>query len=429
MKKTMQVPAGLAQVDLAQKEGSLVRRALLCRTGVFNGMFGEVRVDVQMLERIKIHYTNQKQNPTNENDYAPILLDHNRSVDLVKGRLLAEGLEIAEWREVDGVMQFGLFGNLRIDDVEAIKNVESGKYAHLSISFDEETGELFEVSFVAVEAARGSIILSKGEKMDKKKLVQLSQRHTALKTALKQSRSARKTALSALLKTKSGLDKDLKELMTKAQSIALSVKTGQIKGRFSEFIREGKMNPAELKAMDFTSLAGLNEQALGLVLKSYENRPVMEDVYQYGQEGDTTVEADLSPAAMREAIKLQREGKKAITLAEGDAPTKEDKKDMSSEGEEKEKMKMYSMDEAEYSKCLEDVAGVHSKLSEVVEKLKAMGDKVDEMSKDEEKAESEEKLAADEEKVDMADDEDDEKKKKLAEGEDDKNKDKKEGEE
>lgn len=387
-----------------------IKRALLCRTGKFDGMYGPVVVDKDRLLGLLEKYQSVRAMPQNENDYAPILLNHDRNVELVKGRLLAEGLEVKEWKEIDGILQFGLFGDLRIDDADAMKSVDSGKYAHLSISYDEETNEIFEVSFVAVEAARGSIVLSKNQKEKaisqggnvdlSQKLSTLSSKHKALAAAVKQSRTKRSAALSALVQKKNEVQREIESLQAQTKVLASTVKTAQLKARFSEIIKSGKMNPVELKAMDLAEMSTWSESQTKMLFASYENRPVSKDVFQYGQ---TSTEQKLSakqmtPEKMREAMKLQKSGKGASLSA-----LEEDEGESMSEGEEKpehkdgqegaEKKESFAMGKEEFSQALEEMSGLHSKLSECVEKMKGMGADVEKMSADDKDDEKKEMAA------------------------------------
>lgn len=406
--------ASAGAVNLKSKEGSVVKKALLCREGTFDGMFGSVTVTKEMLEHMASNYNEQRKVVQNENDYAPILLDHTRMVDLVKGRLLA-GLEVAPWMNPEtGVEITGLYGDLRIDDEDAQQKVDKGLYAHLSISFDEESLEIFEVSFVAVEAARRSIVLKKGETMElSKKLATLSQKHKALAAHVAEARKKRKATLAKLVAAKADLETQIKELTKQANAVALTVKVGQVKGKFAAFVKGGKMNPVELKEMDFKALAALPDAALAIVLKSYEARSVSTDVFQYGQDGRNEIkDAAMSPEKMRAAIKLQREGKGAALAFPEDADRDKDKqqdkdKQDMAEGDpakadgdkDKEKeAKSYAMSEDDYKHCMEEMSGMSSKLGALIEKIKGLGAEADEMAAGDDKDEEKEKeLAADEE--------------------------------
>lgn len=394
----------------AGTDKGLIRKALLCRTGSFDGMNGPVDVTKEMLEGLCATYIEAKSQPQNDNDFAPLLIDHERKADNVMGRLLPRGMEVKEWREVDGEMQFGLYGELRIDDKDAILKVGTGKYANLSISFDEDSNEIFEVSFVAVEAARGSIILSKnhstgGTKMaTAQKLMSLSKKHKALSAHVMQSHSKRQAALSAIISTTSKVEKEITSLMKKTGEITLSIKASQLKAQFNEFVREGKMNPVELKDLDFKELCSLSDTARKILLASYSNRSVSTDVMTFGQSSDKKTSLDLSPAAVRERMELQRSGK-TVSLAEEIPEKKEDEKLSEENTEDK---KSYSLSEEEHAKHMQDMMECHQKLGECVEKIKSMGqdaEKISDEDKQDEKKELKE-MSDESESEDMgADDE------------------------
>lgn len=389
-------------VSLSEKTDSNIRRALICRTGSFDGLFGPVTVTKEMLDAICSRYLAIRASPTNENDYAPILLDHNRQVDLIMGRLLAEGMHVAEWKKMDGEMVFGLFADLRIDDPEAQKKVEAGKYAHLSITFDEDKFEIFEVSFVAVEAARGSIVLSHGggKKMSgKHQLTALSQRQQALAVLTKESRNKRRVQLAKLITEKNKLVGEAEALLTKSESLALGVKTAQLKAKFNEFVRGGKMTPAELKELDIKALSGLPESALKVVLTSYEKRAVSKDVFQFGQSGqDVKVQKALTKENMKKAMELQSKGENGITLAADDE--KPEHKEMGADKEEK--PHEMPMSGEEWMKCLADMDEVHAKLSEICKKMKSQGEETEKLAADEDKDEKKEMAAEQEEDKKLA---------------------------
>jgi len=401
--------------SLASKEKGLIKKALLCRTGTFSGMYGEVTVTKEMLEGIMERYISDKANPTNQHDYAPILLNHDRNVELVQGRLLADGMSVEKWKEIDGKMTFGLFGNLRIDEEDAIKKVETGKYAQLSISFDEETYEFFEVSFVAVEAARGSIVLEHkkqnpkgGSKMAKNKnIATLSKKHTALMGVISDGRKKRKAALSKMISQIEKLEGELVTLEKKSNEIALSIKAGHIKGKLNALVRQDKVNPVELKAMDFKTLAAMPEVAITAVLAAYETRKPMGDAQTYGQKADKKINLDMSPEAMREAIKLQKSGK-GIKLSQEE---EDEAKKKLAEGSEDDKEKVEdkdhdSMSAEDLKACLEEMEGHHAKLAECISKFKEMSGAIKDMSEGEDKEEEEIKKKEEEHKLSEEDSED-----------------------
>ena len=208
------------EMQPSTKVGSIVKPALICYAGTFDGMYGEVTVTEEILAGLADRYNREKENPQNENAYAPILTDHVREVDRVKGRLLC-GLSVQPWTNPStGETTAGLYGSLRIDDQDAQKKVDDGSYAHVSISFDEETFELFEISFVAVEAARGAMVLSQknsqGGKMElSKKFASLSQKHKALAADVKLQREKRQVSLKKIKATEKDVMKTMTALSTR----------------------------------------------------------------------------------------------------------------------------------------------------------------------------------------------------------------------
>jgi hypothetical protein len=390
MKKKLSIPMGHGSISLAEKDGSLYKKALLCRTGSFDGVYGPIKVTSEMLSGIAKRYNEERSNPQNENDFAPVLKNHDRNVDNVFGRVLAD-MSVESWEDPStGESELGLFATIRIDDEHAIKKVESGKYAHLSISFDEENFEFYEVSFVGVEAARRSIVLSKKTSNHREKIMgrktSLAKKHASLMGVVKSNLAARKVQLELVNKNVTSLESEIKEIQAKANTIALAIKKNQIKGHFNAFIREGKMNPAELKSLKIESLASLESGALDIVLASYGARPVSVDVRQIGQQSTKVENVQLSKEEMKEAIKIQRAGKK-VKLEKEDS--KEDDKNVDDSKKEFADDKAEPMSADELKACLEELAGHHAKLSECISKIQAMSDAIKKVSNDDEKEEKE----------------------------------------
>lgn len=397
------------KVSLASGEGK-VRRALICRTGTFKGIFGQVTVTREMLLAMVDKYKLARAEPANENDYAPILKNHVRDVENVCGRLLPENMSVENWKVVDSRQEFGLYADLRIDEDDALAKVKSGKYAHLSVTFDDETNEIEEVSFVPVEAARGAIVLAKGDTMKKKKQLAAGGKKTSLSLAIANNRKNRVTMLAAHKTQITSLSTELNELVTKSTALSATIKEGQLKNQFVAIVRQGKMNPAELKDLDIKSLSALPATALTAVLKSYESRAVSSDVFQHGQSGqDQSSTSVPDKEKMRELIELQKAGKTSTSLAQGENKDENKTKMTDDEKKEAEKlMKSYSMSEEEMKKCLADMDEISTKMAGLSSSLKAMSDKVDEMESEDKKAEDSEKLAAEEdEKESLASEEDD----------------------
>lgn len=227
-----------------------------------------------------------------------------------------------------------------------------------------------------------------------KKLSTLSHKHKALATALVDARTKRKAKLSKFVAKTADLKKEATALELKAKEISMTVKTAQLKAQFSKFVGQGKMNPVEIKEMDFTALASLPDTAVVVLLSSYDKRSVSKDVFQYGQSGKNEItNAEMTPEQMRKAMELQKSGKKLVALAE---EPKEEPKDEPKKEDDKE-LKSYALAEEDWKKCMESLTEVTSKLSAIGEKVKEVQGEAEEMSAAEDKDEEQEKKLASEE--------------------------------
>ena len=378
-----------SKINLAQKDGAIYKKTLLCRTGEFQGSNGDVEVTTELLTKLCDHYNTQRAKPQNENDFAPILLDHARLVENVKGRLMA-GLYVAPWENPEtGEMHDGLYGDLRVDLEDAIKKVESGIYSQVSLSFDEDTGEIFEVSFVAVEAARRAQVLSKGEKkMDfEKKFKTLSASHEKFKTGMKTLNAGKKATCLAMKADLDGVETEIKNLSAAFEKNKILLKSAAIKAQLKGFIKLGKMTKAEFKEIKVNELAALPESGVKALMSSFEKREVSSDVIQHGQaDAKPMVLTTLSSKDTRALIKAQKEGK-ALSAIE---PEKEVKKELSEE--EKKKLAEQEGDESLSSEDIDDAVKHSDSMNEAVSKMSGAMKKMGEMLKklmDSEKDENE----------------------------------------
>jgi len=301
-----------------------------------------------------------------------------------------------------GLTEKGLFGTLRIDDDEAKSKVESGLYAQLSISFDEESSELFECSFVAVEAARRSIVLKQREKkMDhEQKLAALSKQHDTLLASVAAGKEIRKAACLALSENLKAGETEIQTLAEQVKTGVAKVKTAALKATFKGFIREGKLTKVEFDKIDFGKYSALSQDALDAILASYAARPVSADVIQHGQSGAKPVDvAAQTPAQLRALIKAQQKSKSTKVLAE--EPAKEDDKEKekaaAAEGDKKKdadgdkdssEMSVADIDDA--MKHLESMSPAMDKVCEYMKKMGATLKKLMEQDDDKEKKEDKE---------------------------------------
>lgn len=366
-------------------KGKRVKKSRLCFEGQFDGVYGKVVVTAELLNGIAALYNKIKENPQNENDYSPVLVDHNRLSDLIKGRILG-GLWTEMWFDPrQGKEVLALYGNLRIDDDEAFEKVEKGQYAHLSISFDEESFELFEVSFVAVEAARGAILLQQGEqKMDlAQQLAALNARHKALQQRRKASLAVRKAATASLATQIKGTSDQVTALSASVQKVATELRTSSLKASFETVLREGKMTKAEFDKLNLSELAALPQTALSAVLGSYQNRQPSTDAVQFGQAAAKPVAMEgKSPAQIRAAMKAQLAGK--TSLAEGEEPSVEKKEKDAAADDKGGAPDLSQISEA--LKSLDEISGVCKKMSEF---LKSMSDENEKLAGEDKKEEDE----------------------------------------
>lgn len=320
---------GYGLINLSAREGSLFKKTLVCHTGVWKGVFGPVEITAERLQRIADKYNKQRSKPLNENDYAPVLVNHNRDVELVMGRVLAD-MTVGDWEDADsGTMGKGLFATLRIDDPDAIKKVEAGKYAQVSMSFDEDDDSFWETSFVAVEAARRSQALEQGDQdMSvelQNQLKAASDKHTALSAHVKSSVTVRKAISLALGENLNSAEQALISLASQLDTGLKEAKTSLMKSQFKGLVREGRLSKAELDKIDYTKLSEMSADSLKLLMSSYKDRPVSPHIQQFGQTGaQPTAPGKMSGAQMREAMRLQKEGK-STTLAADDPADKKDK--------------------------------------------------------------------------------------------------------
>ncbi len=377
-------PAGLGIIALAANGESLHKKSLLCRTGSFDGLYGPVEVTKEKLEAIASKYNTQRAKPQNENDYAPILTDHIREVDRIKGRILA-GLCVEQWTDPEtGNTEWGLFGDLRVDKPEAKEKVESGEYAQLSISFDEDTFELYEVSFVAVEAARRSIVLSKKQVPENQGVkMELQQKVNSLMAKQKKiasSLAARGSSMKALSQNIEKQRTEISALSSKAQDLLLGFKKASLSAQLSHLVRLGKMTPAEKKAIDVGVLAALPEAAQKIALSAYQGRKPSSDLGQRGQVGaDAPKVKALSASDMRKAIEAQKKGLKSLS-ADEDKPAS-----TSQEGGDNEAGSDDVLSNEEIGNVTKQAEEIIAKLSALLEQQKANEDELKKLSAEDDK--------------------------------------------
>jgi hypothetical protein len=317
----LSVPNG--KINLASKEGSLYKRTILCREGIWDGMFGTVHVTRQMLEMLADRYNKQRAKPLNENDYAPILKNHDRDVDGILGRLVPP-LAVEDFADPEtGIVGAALMGDVRIDDPQAQVKVDAGKYAQGSLNFDDQgQTEIFEWSFVAVEAARRSQVLEQGDKTMsvelQKQLEAANAKNQALAAKMAQHKLTRKEALLAMSSNLALSQTALSSFEGIVSQVALQFRQVALTSQLRGFMREGKLSKAEFDKIDLKKLAAMDIEASKMVLGSYETRKPSTDIVQHGQEGAQPVQlSGLPPSEVRAMMEAQKLGKPYVPTQGG----------------------------------------------------------------------------------------------------------------
>lgn len=417
MKHALQ--SGLTVINGGSETQAMYRKAILCKTGKWDGANGEVEVTVDLLQGLADNYNAERANALNKNDYAPILVDHNRQVDLVKGRLDTSRMPLTIEKLSDG--SFGLIGELRIDNQWAQQCVDDGTYAQLSLSFDDEKMEIYEVSFVAVEAARRSQVLSKGDKkMGKKsKLVALS----LVNSVVASNREVSLGIVNGVKTTSAGVT----SLKAELAMVQTAIKTAGLKSLFHGLMREGKMTKAEFSKINLKTLSGLDATAIKAVTDAYTSRKPSTDIVQFGKSGEKPKHSSLTSTEFRKLRDQQlAAGKKGVKNLEAsdDDKDKEDKKDdksadLSSDKDESESLGQDDVSDLEkmLAKCLEAL----KPLSESLESIQSYAKKLQvDDKKEEELASGDDESEEDKDKDSKdlsADDDKDEKEKDKNNGE------------
>ena len=367
------------QLQEGQAQGALFKRALILFEGTFHGQFGEVKITPDFLGVMQERFNREFANPKNMFDYPPLLVDHDRKADLIKGRLVGP-MSLEPWEDPrDGVTKMSLWSDVRVDDEEAQGKVIKGQYAHLSLSFDDDINnlaEVFELSFVAVEAARGAQALQKGEKMSvelQKNLDSAKSKITALKAKAKTRRTVLLAACASLSQNLEAMTADHKKgtegLKATVTSLKMTVVTSQLKA----CVKEGRLSKADFDKLDVTKIAEMEPSAQTVILSSYQTRPISTDLIQHGMSGAKPLSEkgiQLTDGQMAKAIKLQREGKNfeagEVTQPESENLTSDDGNDDDRDPE------LTGKDIEEALAKLEGLAALQDKIGESSERMKKL---------------------------------------------------------
>lgn len=145
---------------------SLEKKALLVYCGKFNSMDGEVEINDEHIEKLaaehnallsKVSRLASGELPIKH--CPPIQLDHSTSAKDTVGRLVGD-IEVGEYDD-NGKKVKALYGKMKILGKENVEKVQDGRWTHLSIGADLDTGKLSELTITPFPAAPNASMLSK----------------------------------------------------------------------------------------------------------------------------------------------------------------------------------------------------------------------------------------------------------------------------
>lgn len=319
----------------------LERSALLVYAGKFLSLDGEVTVTEAQLGRlVENHNAHLQRSMLASGDLPlkncpPIQLDHTASARDTVGRLVGPVM-LGTYQTAAGDTVAAIYGTARFLGAENCERVHDGRWIHLSVGADFDEGRFNELTVTPFPAAKEASLLGaqrlsenttettkpplKETTMDKTKLkgyltrckkmseseadshlagaddAELSKlsaeadaddKRLASEETEKKEKEEKEAKLAGQRANLTRLATDFRAAATGAQ---LAAKSGRIMTRLSALRASAKVTPAEIKKIDVTKLAAMDEAAIALVLKSYDDREPVIPVGQYG----TTKAADLN---------------------------------------------------------------------------------------------------------------------------------------
>lgn len=148
------------------KNNELVRDCMLVYEGVFNSLDGEVTIDEATLSRMMESHNGRLKRlveSMGENIasrfYPPIQLDHSTSAKDTVGRLTG-AFTMGEYTPEGGTPVKALYGKLKILGADNVEKVADGRWTHLSIGADLETGKISELTITPFPAAADASMLA-----------------------------------------------------------------------------------------------------------------------------------------------------------------------------------------------------------------------------------------------------------------------------
>lgn len=200
-----------------------------------------------------------------------------------------------------------------------VSKVKDGRIYHLSVSISESTDRLGELSAVIEPAAPGAMLLN-GAKTHTKGDTQMSDKLKRMK--------AHTERMAKLSSIKSMVDESQKKLVGASDMVKLTKKKDSILKRLNGLMSSRKLSPAEYKKLDLVKLSGLSDDALEMVLATYDGR---QPVIEAGLRGSSSA-SDFTDMARHmgdtELKKLRGEIAKDFKKLGKEIPGQEEKKDM-----------------------------------------------------------------------------------------------------
>ena len=313
-------------------ENKVIKRAMLVYEGKFESMDGPVEIKGEHIEKLASEHNSllskvkrfAKGEQIPARFMAPIQLDHSTSAKDTVGRLYGD-LEVGSFETEEGPKK-ALFGQMCILGKENVDKVNDGRWTHLSIGADLETGKLSELTITPFPAAPDASMLSKGKQnlskgeedmptfkelkvrlslMEKCKKHLMDEKKMSEEDAEKELSGMNEEEMSKMASDvdekekkmaadKEEADKKLKEeedkkkaemssgkealvklakgFKTSKAKMELESKKASISSRLSALKGQAKITPAEIKKISIDELAAKTEEEINTALSTYEKR-------------------------------------------------------------------------------------------------------------------------------------------------------------
>lgn len=177
MLKKIKLQLGYIGSDLVAPSGALAaepvcpdrieKRAMLVYVGDFDSADGPVEIREKHLKKIAAWHNarvnaNHQNNKLDARFFPPIQVDHSTSGWDTVGRLTGL-LEIADYETQEGVKTKALYGHVTILGKENVERVLDGRWTHLSIGADLDSGRISELTVTPFPAAADAALLSRNK--------------------------------------------------------------------------------------------------------------------------------------------------------------------------------------------------------------------------------------------------------------------------